>query len=84
MTHEEIVEQLDQICDVSNFIMRLTDNVHPGTVVGACAMAAGSIGTVCAMSKEEFMNHIVGMVGQAWDRQLEMQEAQAKERGPLQ
>lgn len=84
MRDEEIMEQMAQICDVSNFIMKLTEAVHPGTVVGACAMAAGSIGTVCSMSKEEFMEHVNGMVGQAWDRQLEAQAAQAKDHGPLQ
>ena len=84
MTNEEIVEQMDQICNVSNSIMQLTNTIHPGTVVGACAMAAGSIGTVCFMSKEEFIKHVSSMVDQAWDRQLEAQAAQAKDHGPLQ
>ena len=84
MTDKEILEQMDQICNVSNFIMQLTNTIHPGTVVGACAMAAGSIGTVCSMSKEEFMEHVSGMVGQAWDRQLEAQVEAAKDHGPLQ
>lgn len=84
MINEEIVEQMAQICAVSNRIMKLAESVHPGTVVGACAMAAGSIGTICSMSKEEFMEHVNGMVGQAWDRQLEAQAAEAKDHGPLQ
>lgn len=84
LSREEAIEYLRDVHGIANDIMKVTEVYHPGVVVAACAMASGSIGTVCSLSKEEFMEHVNGMVGQAWDRQLEAQAAQAKDHGPLQ
>ena len=84
MITEEVIDCMEKIHLLANEIMFSKQADHPAILVGACAMAAGSVGTLCSLPKEDFLEHVMAMVGQAWDRQLEMQEAQAKERGPLQ
>ena len=84
MTHDEAVECLDEITAMANNMMNLANVSHPGIVIAACAMAGGSMGTVCTLSKEAFLDHFHAMAEQAFDRQLEAQAAMAKDHGPLQ
>lgn len=84
MITEEVIDCMEKIHNLANEIMFSKQADHPAILVGACAMAAGSVGTLCSLPKEDFLEHVMAMVGQAWDRQLEAQVEHAKDHGPLQ